>query len=360
MAELRELAKIYEHRGVEPGLARLVAEQLMAHDELGAHMRDELGITEIALARARSRPPALRWSRSSSGAVLPLLAVTLAPIDFRIIVTAIVALIALVGLGALSAVAGGARWTRARAPGGGVVVARNGHDLGHRSPRRRARRRKGHGAVPLRSRHLPRDDPHRGPRLRHAAVGDRARARASWHGAGAPRVLDLGAGTGSTSSAVLRAQPDAQLVLVDENPGMLEVAARLLPEAHIERVVDRRSLRPAPRRPVRPRRLRARDPPPRRPGEAGAVRRDCTIVSARGRRVRHGRRGAARRRRPTSSPRSLPATTSRTAPTTSSRGCARPDSEPSRCGRRPISPCSSLRPAGLTPTGQSMRRISAR
>src|SRR5207244_10972787 len=51
IAELHELAKIYELRGVEPGLARLVAEQLMAHDELGAHMRDELGITEIATAR---------------------------------------------------------------------------------------------------------------------------------------------------------------------------------------------------------------------------------------------------------------------------------------------------------------------
>ena len=50
-AELHELAKIYEDRGVEPGLARLVAEQLMAHDALGAHARDELGITEIATAR---------------------------------------------------------------------------------------------------------------------------------------------------------------------------------------------------------------------------------------------------------------------------------------------------------------------
>ena len=49
-AELRELAKIYEHRGVEPGLARLVADQLMAHDDLGAHMRDELGITDVAIA----------------------------------------------------------------------------------------------------------------------------------------------------------------------------------------------------------------------------------------------------------------------------------------------------------------------
>ena len=44
-AELHELAKIYEDRGVEPGLARLVADQLMAHDAVGAHARDELGIS---------------------------------------------------------------------------------------------------------------------------------------------------------------------------------------------------------------------------------------------------------------------------------------------------------------------------
>jgi VIT1/CCC1 family predicted Fe2+/Mn2+ transporter len=112
MAELRELAKIYEHRGVEPGLSRLVAEQLMAHDELGAHMRDELGITEVALARP-FQAAAASVSAFTLGAILPLLAVTLAPASVRIAVTAVVALIALVGLGALSAIAGGARWTRA-------------------------------------------------------------------------------------------------------------------------------------------------------------------------------------------------------------------------------------------------------
>jgi VIT1/CCC1 family predicted Fe2+/Mn2+ transporter len=112
MAELRELAKIYELRGVEPGLARLVAEQLMAHDELGAHMRDELGITEVALARP-FQAAAASVSAFTLGAILPLLAVTLAPVNARIAVTAIVALVALVGLGALSAIAGGASWTRA-------------------------------------------------------------------------------------------------------------------------------------------------------------------------------------------------------------------------------------------------------
>ena len=110
-AELRELAKIYESRGVEPGLARLVADQLMAHDELGAHMRDELGITEVAIAR-----PLQAASTSAAaftvGALLPFAAVTLAPVSVRIVVTALAALVALGVLGAVSAFAGGARWTR--------------------------------------------------------------------------------------------------------------------------------------------------------------------------------------------------------------------------------------------------------
>ena len=113
-AELRELAKIYEDRGVEPGLARLVAEQLMAHDELGAHMRDELGITEVAIAR----PFQAAWTSAvafTAGALLPLLAVTLAPSSARIVVTAVVALRALVGLGVLLGVAGGARVDTRRA-----------------------------------------------------------------------------------------------------------------------------------------------------------------------------------------------------------------------------------------------------
>jgi VIT1/CCC1 family predicted Fe2+/Mn2+ transporter len=113
-AELRELAKIYELRGVEPGLARLVADQLMAHDELGAHMRDELGITEVAIARPL-QAAATSAAAFTVGAILPFAAVTLAPVNVRIVVTAVVALGALIGLGAVSAIAGGARWTRAAA-----------------------------------------------------------------------------------------------------------------------------------------------------------------------------------------------------------------------------------------------------
>ena len=112
--ELRELAKIYEDRGVEPGLARLVAEQLMAHDELGAHMRDELGITDVAMAR----PLQAAWTSAAAftaGAIFPLLAITLLPVSARILACAVVSLFALVGLGALGAYAGGAEWKRAAA-----------------------------------------------------------------------------------------------------------------------------------------------------------------------------------------------------------------------------------------------------
>jgi VIT1/CCC1 family predicted Fe2+/Mn2+ transporter len=110
--ELRELAKIYEDRGVEPGLARLVAEQLMAHDELGAHMRDELGITEIAAAR----PLQAAWTSAlafTAGAIFPVLAIALTPTSVRIVVCATVALASLVGLGALGARLGGAVTSRA-------------------------------------------------------------------------------------------------------------------------------------------------------------------------------------------------------------------------------------------------------
>jgi VIT1/CCC1 family predicted Fe2+/Mn2+ transporter len=110
--ELRELARIYETRGVEPGLARLVAEQLMAHDELGAHARDELGITEVSTAR----PFQAAYTSAAAftiGALLPVLASVVAPTGARIALIAVVALIALGALGALGAWAGGAPWQRA-------------------------------------------------------------------------------------------------------------------------------------------------------------------------------------------------------------------------------------------------------
>jgi VIT1/CCC1 family predicted Fe2+/Mn2+ transporter len=111
-SELRELAKIYEGRGVEPGLARLVAEQLMAHDELGAHARDELGITEEFTAQ----PVQAAWTSAlafTAGASLPVVAAWVSPTSARIGAVAAVALVALVLLGALGARLGGAPWVRA-------------------------------------------------------------------------------------------------------------------------------------------------------------------------------------------------------------------------------------------------------
>jgi VIT1/CCC1 family predicted Fe2+/Mn2+ transporter len=120
--ELRELAKIYEDRGVEPGLARLVAEQLMAHDEVGAHMRDELGITDATTAR----PLQAAWTSVlafSAGAALPLLAVIFSGRTIRVAVTAVVAVVALALLGAVGARVGGAPRGRAIARVVGWSVA---------------------------------------------------------------------------------------------------------------------------------------------------------------------------------------------------------------------------------------------
>ncbi|WP_017462066.1 VIT1/CCC1 transporter family protein [Dyella ginsengisoli] len=75
--EHKELAAIYVGRGLDPQLARQVAEQLMAHDALDAHMRDELGITEALKARPLQAAVASAVS-FAAGAVLPLLVVALA------------------------------------------------------------------------------------------------------------------------------------------------------------------------------------------------------------------------------------------------------------------------------------------
>jgi VIT1/CCC1 family predicted Fe2+/Mn2+ transporter len=111
-SELFELAKIYEERGVEPGLARLVADQLMAHDAVGAHARDELGISETMIAR----PLQAGLTSAGSfvvGALVPLLAITLAAKSVRIGLTVAITLGALLGLGALGAQLGGAPRGRA-------------------------------------------------------------------------------------------------------------------------------------------------------------------------------------------------------------------------------------------------------
>ncbi len=124
-AELHELATIYVHRGLDPALARQVAEQLQAHDAVGAHARDELGITEIATAR----PLQASWTSAVSftvAAIAPLVAVGLAPRALRVGITAGVALVGLFVLGILGAKAGGAPWRRPAVRvvvGGGFAMA---------------------------------------------------------------------------------------------------------------------------------------------------------------------------------------------------------------------------------------------
>lgn len=105
--EKDELAQIYEARGVEPVLAKQVAEQLMAHDALGAHARDEIGI----LDNGSARPVQAAFSSAGTftvGAALPLLVAWLVPANFLILLVAISSLLFLTFLGGIAARAGGA------------------------------------------------------------------------------------------------------------------------------------------------------------------------------------------------------------------------------------------------------------
>ncbi len=105
--EERELAAIYVKRGLEPALARKVALQLMAHDAVGAHARDELGISEALTARPVQAALASAAS-FTAGAALPLLVAALAPGSMLAALVAVSSLVFLAGLGALAARTGGA------------------------------------------------------------------------------------------------------------------------------------------------------------------------------------------------------------------------------------------------------------
>ncbi|MHB8494999.1 MAG: VIT1/CCC1 transporter family protein [Casimicrobiaceae bacterium] len=105
--EERELASIYVKRGLEPALAEQVAVQLMAHDALGAHARDELGISEVLSARPVQAALASAAS-FTAGATLPLIVATLASASLLGAVVAGSSLVFHAGLGALAARTGGA------------------------------------------------------------------------------------------------------------------------------------------------------------------------------------------------------------------------------------------------------------
>lgn len=106
-AELRELQGIYIGRGLDPDLARRVAEQLTAHDVLAAHARDELGITEVHAARPIQAALASA-ATFSVGAALPLVLAALVPARLVIASVAAGSLLCLAALGAVAASAGGA------------------------------------------------------------------------------------------------------------------------------------------------------------------------------------------------------------------------------------------------------------
>jgi VIT1/CCC1 family predicted Fe2+/Mn2+ transporter len=105
--EHKELAAIYVARGLRPALAKEVAQQLMAHDALDAHARDELGISETI--RARPLQAALASAASFAvGAGMPLLVTAISPTAMLIPLVAGTSLVFLAALGGLAAHAGGA------------------------------------------------------------------------------------------------------------------------------------------------------------------------------------------------------------------------------------------------------------
>jgi len=105
--ETNELTTIYVKRGLEPALARTVAEQLMAHDALGAHARDELGMTDELAARPLQAAAASAAS-FAAGAALPILMTTAAPQAAVGVTVAVVSLLSLAALGAIAGRIGGA------------------------------------------------------------------------------------------------------------------------------------------------------------------------------------------------------------------------------------------------------------
>ncbi|MNL22184.1 VIT family protein [compost metagenome] len=105
--EHAELAAIYVERGLDPALADQVATQLMARDALGAHARDELGISDITSARP-VQAALISALTFAIGAALPLLMVLVAPVSLIIWVVAAASLVFLGLLGFIGAQAGGA------------------------------------------------------------------------------------------------------------------------------------------------------------------------------------------------------------------------------------------------------------
>jgi VIT1/CCC1 family predicted Fe2+/Mn2+ transporter len=110
-AELAELTAIYVQRGLDPSLAQQVADQLMAHDALATHARDELGISDVMSARPVQAALASAGT-FAVGAAMPLLTAVVVPEAYAIPLVAGTSLLFLALLGGLAAFAGGASATR--------------------------------------------------------------------------------------------------------------------------------------------------------------------------------------------------------------------------------------------------------
>jgi VIT1/CCC1 family predicted Fe2+/Mn2+ transporter len=121
--ELGELTELYVRRGLDPALARTVAEQVSAADALESHMREELGL--VPAGRARPVQAALVSALSfAGGAALPLVVAVFASDSLRIVSIAVAGLALLVVLGAVGGWLGGAPWGRAaiRVMAGGAAA----------------------------------------------------------------------------------------------------------------------------------------------------------------------------------------------------------------------------------------------
>lgn len=121
--ELEELTAIYQSKGLSADLARQVAVELTAHDALGTHLREELGIVEGALARPMQAALS-SMGAFAAGSIIPLLAAVFASQSTRIPIVLVVAVLALVLLGYIGATAGGSsrRTSIRRVVVGGVAA----------------------------------------------------------------------------------------------------------------------------------------------------------------------------------------------------------------------------------------------
>ena len=111
LAEREELALIYRRRGLDAALAQKVADELMAHNALEAHARDELGIIDAMTARP-VQASLTSAASFSAGAGLPLLVVAIAPLGYILPSVTLASLLYLAVLGAIGAYAGGAKLLR--------------------------------------------------------------------------------------------------------------------------------------------------------------------------------------------------------------------------------------------------------